>query len=84
MGAGYINTILCSTVLVPNNICGIGSLTHCFNRFKSGLTHCLINLFPSVLGGYTSFLCAGGNSQSEKGGLFVELLFCFSDKLPLW
>ena len=56
MGAGYINTILCSTVLVPNNICGIGGLTHCFNRFKSGLTHCLINLFPSVLGGYTSFL----------------------------
>ena len=36
-----------------------------------------------VLGGYTSFLCAGGNSRSEKGGLFVELLFCFSDKLPL-
>ena len=52
----------------------MGGLTHCFNRFMCRLTHCLINLFPSVLGGYTSFLCAGGNSQSENGGIF-EVLF---------
>ena len=33
----------------------IGGLTHCFNRLKCGLTHCLINLYPSILGGVYIF-----------------------------
>ena len=74
MEAGYINTILCSTVLAPNNKFGIGSLTHCFNRINCGLTHCLINLFPSVLGGVYIFFVVSCSSYA----LILKLVTCFS------
>ena len=49
--------------------------------WMGGLTQCLINLFSSVLGGYTSHLWIIVAIFLVKIVVLLELPFCFNDKI---